>query len=231
MDLQDLRAKLDRLNEQIVSRIKDRSRFPVNDAVYIPGAISIRDQPTMSLMAWALIGMERYHASLGRYELPDQIPLRTEVITESPVRRKIDMPLLPAITPPPREELFRFYTSIVPDFCRPGDDPQNYGETAYADADVLVRLNERIFLGGFVAKSKLEQDPGIVELAADPVAIREKFRDRAREEVVIERAQQAAWRYQVSPDVIKRVFRWMIEQTIDVEVRFLQQVAGMRVTR
>lgn len=228
MDLHDLRAKLDRLNEQIVSRLKDRSRFPVNEAVYAPGAIPIRGYPEVSLMEWALIGMERYHATLGRYELPDQIPLRTDVVTDSPVRRKIDMPLLPAIAPPPREALFGFYIALVPEFCKPGDEPHNYGETAYADADVLVRLNERIFLGGFVAKTKLEQDPAIVSLARDPEAIRERFRDRPREDVVIERAQQAAWRYQINPDVITRVFRWMIEQTIDVEVRFLQQVAAQR---
>ena len=105
MNLQYLRAKLDRLNEQIVSRIKDRSRFVINEAVYRPGAIPIRNQNAVSLMEWALTGMERYHATLGRYELPDQLPLRNDVITESPVQRRVDMPLLPVITPPPRDEL------------------------------------------------------------------------------------------------------------------------------
>lgn len=227
MNLQYLRAKLDRLNEQIVSRIKDRSRFVINEAVYRTGAIPIRNQTNVSLMEWALAGMERYHATLGRYELPDQLPLRNDVITESPVQRRVDMPLLPVITPPPRDELFRFYTSILPEFCKPGDDPQNYGETAYADADVLVRINERIYLGAFVARSKVERVPEIIKLSDDPSAIREKFRDREREAIVLERAAQAAWRYMISPDVIEKVFKWMIEQTIELEVRYVQKMAQL----
>lgn len=227
MNLQYLRAKLDRLNEQIVSRIKDRSRFVINEAVYRPGAIPIRNQTNKSLMEWALEGMERYHTTLGRYELPDQLPLRNEVVTASPVQRRVDMPLLPVITPPPRDELFRFYTALLPEFCKPGDDPQNYGETAYADADVLVRINERIYLGAFVARSKVERVPDIIKLANDPTAIREKFRDRDREAIVLERAQQAAWRYMINPDVMDKVFRWMIEQTIDLEVRYVQKMAQM----
>jgi chorismate mutase len=227
MNLPYLRAKLDRLNEQIVSRIKDRSRFAINEAVYRPGAIPIRNQSSISLMEWALEGMERYHATLGRYELPDQLPLRNDVVTASPVQRRVDMPLLPVITPPPRDELFRFYTTLLPEFCKPGDDPQNYGETAYADADVLVRVNERIYLGAFVARSKVERVPEIIRLSDDPSAIREKFRDREREAIVLERAAQAAWRYMINPDVIEKVFRWMIEQTIDLEVRYVQQMARL----
>jgi len=42
---------------------------------------------------------------------------------------------------------------------------------------------------------------------------------------VLERAQQAAWRYMINPDVIEKVFRWMIEQTIDLEVRYVQKMA------
>lgn len=230
MNLDDVRAKLDRLNEQIVSRFKDRSRFLVNEAVYRPGAVPIAGRPGISLMEWALEGMERYHATLGRYELPDQLPMRSDVVTASPspVRRVVDMPALPAITPPPRDELIRFYVSLVPQFCKPGDEPQNYGETAYADADILVRINERIFLGGYIAKFKLEGEPDIVQLAGDPLALRERMRDARREEAVLEKAKRTAWRYAIDPDVIEMVFRWMIEQTLDLEVRFLLQVVQIR---
>lgn len=232
MNLDEIRAKLDRLNEQIVSRFKDRSRFLINEAVYRPGAIPIAGRPDISLMEWALEGMERYHATLGRYELPDQLPIRSEAVgtSPSPVRRMVEMPALPAITPPPRDELIRFHVSLLPEFCKPGDEPQNYGETAYADADILVRVNERIFLGGYVAQFKLKQEPDIVRFVPDSLVLRDKLRDARREEVVLDKARQAAWRYAVNPDVIETVFRWMIEQTLDLEVRFLQQVAQIRQT-
>jgi hypothetical protein len=31
-------------------------------------------------MEWALEGMGRYHATLGRSELPDQFPVRSDVV-------------------------------------------------------------------------------------------------------------------------------------------------------
>lgn len=228
MDLAELRAKLDRLNEQIVGRFKDRSWFVLNEAVYTPGAIPIEGRPGISLMEWSLEGLERYHASLGRFDVPDQYPLMPEVIAPSPVRRKLDLPRLPAIASPPRDQLIHFYISILPRLCRPGDDPHYYGETAYADADLLARINERIYLGAFVAHSKLERDPSVLQLAGQPDALRAALRDPQRESGVVAHARDAAQRYALSADLMAEVFRWMIEQTLDLEVRFLQQVAALQ---
>ncbi len=228
MDLNDLRAKLDRLNEQIVGRFKDRSWFSLNEAVYTPGAIPIEGRPGISLMEWSLEGLERYHASLGRFDMPDQHPLLPEVVAPSPVRRKLDLPRLPAIASPPRDQLIRFYISILPRLCRPGDDPHYYGETAYADADLLARINERVYLGAFVAHTKLEREPHIIRLADQSDALRAVLRDSRREEDVIRQVREAALRYALSADLIAEVFRWMVEQTLDLEVRFLQQVAALR---
>lgn len=224
MNLIDLRAKLDRLNEQIVGRLKDRSWFALNAAVYTPGAVPIAGRPELSLMEWALEGLERYHASLGRFDVPDQHPLLPDVVTPSPITRAIDLPALPAITPPPRDALIRFYISMLPRLCQLGDDPHYYGETAYADADLLARMNERMYLGGYVAKFKLEREPGIATLVEAPDALRDALRDLRREQAVIDRARDAAARYGLDPELMAHVFRWMIDQTIDLEVRFLQQV-------
>jgi chorismate mutase len=152
MNLSDLRAKLDRLNEQIVGRFKDRSWFVLNEAVYTPGAIPIAGRPELSLMEWSLEGLERYHATLGRFDVPDQHPLMPEAVSPSPVTRVIELQALPAIIAPQRDDLIRFYVALLPHLCKPGDDPHYYGETAYADADLLARINERRYLGGYVAK-------------------------------------------------------------------------------
>jgi len=228
MNLANLRAKLDRLNEQIVGRFKDRSWFVLNQAVYTPDAIPIAGRPGISLMEWSLEGLERYHASLGRFDVPDQHPLMPEVISPSPVQRRLDLPRLPIIAPPPRDQLIRFYISVLPRLCRPGDDPHYYGETAYADADLLARMNERIYLGAFVAHSKLERDPDILQLTGQPDALRVVLRDPQREDGVVAQARDAAQRYNLDADLMAEVFRWMIEQTLDLEVRFLQQVAALQ---
>lgn len=225
MNLLDLRAKLDRLNEQIVGRFKDRSWFALNAAVYTPGAIPIAGRPNISLLEWSLEGLERYHAALGRFDVPDQHPLMPEVVSPSPVKRQIALPRLPAIAPPPRDALIRFYVALLPQLCRPGDDPHYYGETAYADADLLARINERVYLGAFVAHSKLERDPGIVRLADRPDELCEALRDAGREAEVIRVAREAAVRYRLPPDFIEHVFRWVMGQTLDLEVAFIRRVA------
>ncbi len=160
--------------------------------------------------------------------MPDQHPLLPEVVAPSPVRRKLDLPRLPAIASPPRDQLIRFYISILPRLCRPGDDPHYYGETAYADADLLARINERVYLGAFVAHTKLEREPHIIRLADQSDALRAVLRDSRREEDVIRQVREAALRYALSADLMAEVFRWMVEQTLDLEVRFLQQVAALR---
>jgi len=226
MELAELRAKLNRLSEQIVGRLKDRAWFALNPAVYTPGAIPIAGRPDLSFMEWALEGLERYHASLGRFDVPDQHPLLPEVVGPSPVQRRLTLPRLPAIAPPPRDQLIRYYISILPRLCRPGDDPHYYGETAYADADLLARINERIYLGAFVAHSKLARRPEIAGLAAQPDALRAALRDPQREADVIAQARAAAERYGLDAGLIAEVFAWIIAQTLDLEVRFIQQVAA-----
>ncbi len=227
MHLSTLRAKLDRLDEQIVARLKDRSWFALNEAVYQPGAVAIAGRPDISLMEWSLEGLEQYHASLGRYDVPDQQPLLHQQRSPSPVQRRIEHVQLPVIEAPPRDQLIQFYTNLVRDLCRPGDEPQYYGETVYTDADLLSRINERIYLGAFIAYSKLQANPSIVALAEDPTALRAALHDAEREACVLQRVHHTAQRYGVSPEITLRLFRWMIEQTLDLEVRFLQRIAHM----
>lgn len=226
MPLSNIRAKLDRLDEQIVARLKDRSWFTLNQAVYQPDAIPIVGRTGISLMEWALEGLEQYHASLGRYDIPDQHPILYRHDRPSPVQRHVTQAHLPVIEAPPRDQLIQFYTSLLPKLCRPGDEPHYYGETVYTDADLLSRLNERIYLGAFIAYSKLQIKPSILALAMDPQRLRAALRDAEREHTVLQRVKRSAQRYDVPLNVTVQLFRWIIEQTLDLEVRFIQRIAG-----
>ena len=72
IDLGELRVRLDQMTERIVSRLKDRSRFPLNEVVYRIGGVAIAGRDGVSFLQFALEGLEAYHASLVRYAYPDQ---------------------------------------------------------------------------------------------------------------------------------------------------------------
>jgi chorismate mutase len=224
MELTSIRTKIDRLNEQIVGRLKERSYFPLNKVVYQPDAIAIQGTQGVSFLDFALAGLETYHASLGRYGYPDQAPLHRDANTATPVQRVYSLPLLPAVGLPQYDRLLRFYIDLVPHLAAPGDDPQSYGETAYCDADIVVRLHERVNIGRLVAHVKAASDPVILTLVDQPDDLRAKLGDRRREESVIAAATRTAVKYDLDPDLIARVFRWLIDETLAVEVRFLQQL-------
>ncbi|MCS7087637.1 MAG: hypothetical protein NZL91_02935 [Thermoflexales bacterium] len=228
MSLLALRAKLDRLSEQIVARFRDRAWFALNPAIYVPGAIPIAGRPELSLLEWSLEGLERYHASLGRYEVPDQHPLLLEVLQPSPVQRAISLPRLPKVPPLPREVLIRFYLDLLPRLCKPGDDPHDYGEVAYTDADLLARLNERIYLGAFVAYYKLEREPHILSLVGQPEVLRAHLRDPDREANVLAQVADAAQRFGCPTALMIEAFEWIMARALDLQVCFLQHFAALR---
>ena len=223
MNLPDVRRKLDRLNKQIIGRLADRSRFLLSAAIYHPNAIPI-DGPHTTFLDHALRGLERYHATLGRYSYPDQNPLHNDMVLPSPVRRVVLMESLPAVDYPIQQKVIEHYVALLPDVCPSGDDPQNYGETAYVDADCIVLMHERINMGRYVAHIKAEQTPGILDDVPDPARLRENLMDRQREQEVITAAQAVAERQDLDPNIIARAFRWMIDETLNVEVRFLEQL-------
>lgn len=226
MDLPDLRRRIDLWNDLIVNRLRDRARFPVNATIYRRGAIPIQGRPDLSLLEFALEGLERYHASLGRFSFPDQQPLLSQALPESPIVRRGTLPSLPIVDLPVRENLMGFYFDLIRELCPAGEDAQTFGEAAYMDAEILLNLYQRVNVGRFVAQVKVEVEPDLIRLSSDPAALRERLTDRTREQVVITRARDAAARHQLNPDLFERVFRWVIDETIAIEVRYLQRRAA-----
>jgi chorismate mutase len=222
MELLDVRGQLSKMTDRIIMRLHDRAGFPRNTAVYERGAIKFGDG-TQSLLEFALVELERYHALLGRYEFPDQHPLMDFEMPSPALARIIDATPLPYVKIALRDLLLPFYIdTVVPGLCEPGEAPGAYGETAYVDADLLELLNERINLGRQVAMTKIERDPGIRGLIHDQAALIEALRDSARESEVIASVRDAAGKYAVDADLAETLFRWVIDRTIDVEVAWLR---------
>lgn len=182
MDLPDLRRRIDLWNDLIVNRLRDRARFPVNATIYRHGAIPIEGRPEASLLEFALEGLERYHASLGRFSFPDQQPLISQSLPESPIVRRGTLPSLPVVDLPVRLNLMRFYSDLIGELCPPGEDGQTFGEAAYMDAEILLNLYQRVNVGRFVAQVKLEMEPDLIGLVSQPAVLRERLTNRAREQ-------------------------------------------------
>lgn len=223
IDLGGLRVRLDQMTERIVSRLKDRSRFALNEAVYQPGAVEIAGRTGISFLDFSLEGLEAYHASLGRFDQPDQYPVSGVNLPTSPVRRGASSkPGVERRTISIKDDLLAFYLRVLPRLCPPGDDPDNYGETVYLDADLLQLLHERINVGRYVAEAKLRSDPSVAASRHDAPLLSSKLRDSRREEALIVAVRATAERYELDPEVVEHLFRWIIEETLQVEVAYLQ---------
>ncbi|MGE0599691.1 MAG: chorismate mutase [Dehalococcoidia bacterium] len=227
LDLSLVRLRLTKMTDRLLMRLHDRAGFPLNRAIYQPGGVPIPGRPGMSLLDFAVEGLETYHASLGRYEFPDQFPLseasRAAAIAVErprfPVGGRVEIPL--------RDDLVGFYVgTVLPRLCEDRDDPNSYGEAAYADADLLELLNERVNVGRDVARSKVEREPDLMSILDDESALRERLRDRAREERVVAEARATAERYALDPDLAASVFEWIIDRTLTLEVQFLRLLPG-----
>ena len=220
-DLKDLRTKLNQMTERIVSRLKDRSRYVLNDSVYRRDAIPIEGRTGVSFFEFALEQFEQYHASLGRYKFPDQHRL-TDISFQSPVQRWFPPSSIKRVDIKLKDEIIAFYTTMLKDLCREGEDPTTYGETVYCDADLIVLLHERINMGRFIAESKFQTDPSFKSIVENRDALRARLRKPKREQTVIDNAKKIALNYDLKPDVVERCFRWLISKTLEVEIDYLQ---------
>jgi chorismate mutase len=226
LDLSVVRLKLTKMSDRLLMRLHDRAGFPLNRAVYSPGAIEIPSRPGSSLFDFAIEGLEAYHASLGRYDFPDQFPLSRagQSGAQSP-KRKAPLPSAEKVEIALRADLEAFYTGeVLPRLCDDADDPNCYGETAYCDADLLELLNERINVGRDIALAKVQREPDLLQLLADDASLAERLTDRVREEAVLADAAIAAERYSLDPDLARFVFRWIIDRTLQLEVEYLQRL-------
>jgi chorismate mutase len=225
LDLHDLRTKLNQMTERIVSRLKDRSRYPLNALVYRPDAIPIAHRSGISFLDFALEGLEHYHASLGRYRFPDQYRL-TDVSPTAPVDRGTPPSPIVRVDLALKDAIVAFYCQLVQALCMEGDDATTYGETAYCDADLIVLIHERINVGRYVAEAKLQTDPSLVRVVDARPTLARRLVQPQREQAVVDQARRIATRYDLNAEVVERCFRWIIEQTLDVEVEYLRRKYG-----
>ena len=190
----------------------ERVQFPLNAAIYQPGAISIPNSP-LSLLDYILRDTERLHSLVRRYQSPDEYPFFPAAIA-TPILKPLAYPkVLHDNDVVVNDRLKTAYIEkILPACCRQrpsdrpeerGEDQENYGSAATADVLCLQALSRRIHYGKFVAESKFRSDtPRFVELikAKDVQGLDEAITDAKVEKKVLERLRLKAKTYGTDPD-------------------------------
>ena len=95
----------------------------------------------------------------------------------------------------------------------------------YVDADLLNLIHERINIGRHIAAAKAGSNPELEAIIDDSDALSEALRDRAREAVLLSSVEATAVRYELDPVIARRVFEWIVDETLALEVWYLQGMA------
>ncbi len=222
-NLKELRIKLDQMTERIISRLKDRLRYKLNNKVYQKNKILIKNRGGISFFEFALEGLEKYHASLGRYKFPDQFPIFSRYFF-CQVKRKTPISSIAKVKINSGREIINFYLNSLKEFCIKGNDHLTYGETVYCDADIIELLNERINLGRYIAQVKLKKNPLLLKIK-NFKKLETGLRNLSREKEVLEKAKNTALRYKFPQKIAEKYFYWIIRKTIEVEIEYLKKAA------
>lgn len=116
------------------------------------------------------------------------------------------------------------YRTALEDTCEPGEcgGGRDARKIYRLNARIVNALCKRICMGSKIAKSKLEQDPSILEVA-DFLEIKRRLSDPEREAEVIAKAIETARRYELpNAQYFGSVFRKTIDLTKGIEIACVQ---------
>ena len=195
-NLEEIRIILDQYTETIISRLKDRSRYELNNNIYVPGAVKIEGREGISFLEFALGQKERYYAALGRYGFSDQTRIVGGTLPPAQVERIIRPERVVEVNISLGEKLIDYYIHLLRKICHVGDAPDTYGTSVDLDTEVLENINARINIGRHVADVKVAKYPCLLGLVSKPQELRARLTMPQREEMVVDEALEAAGRYE-----------------------------------
>jgi chorismate mutase len=200
------------LEDTITFHLIERVQFPLNRAVYVPGAIPIPEgdgtHSPYSLLDYILRDTERLHSRVRRYQSPDEYPFFPDAL-EPPILHELHYPpILHANTVTVCPEIKTSYIEeILPALCATNkeraDQQENYGSAATIDVLALQALSRRIHFGKFVAESKFRTETAkFVDLIKkeDRKGIDEAITNMKVEQQVLDRLRLKAKYYGTDPD-------------------------------
>lgn len=208
LDLPAITARLEGLEETIISKLIDRAQFKLNESVYNPGQSGFTGKSRHSLLTLRLRSQERMDAEFGRFVIPEERPWSKRL--PSP-RRAIDLgdtslAIADFNVINLTSAILERYIQFVRTICKTGDDGQ-YGSSVEHDVYAIQAIARRIHYGSFyVGESKFRGEPDVYcALAVDRNldAIIRKLTRKDVEERILERIRDktATAQVQANPHV------------------------------
>lgn len=153
-NLNEVRNRLEALEETIVFRILDRAQFKYNSIVYTKDAFSLpNSHENLSFLDYTHKSTEQIYAKLGRFNVVEEKPFFTVKSTNSdqfPVNsNEINL----------TAQIHKYYSNFLR-ISLENDDDGEYVNTVEADIALLLAVSKRIHYGAFyVAECKFQEKP------------------------------------------------------------------------
>ncbi|KAI9851326.1 MAG: chorismate mutase aro7 [Thelocarpon superellum] len=208
LNLNNIRFQLIRLEDTITFHFIERVQFPLNQTIYVQGALQLPNAK-LSFLDWMLQEHERLHSRVRRYQSPDEYPFFPEVL-ETPILKPLHYPVIlhPNLVNV-NEKLKRSYVDhILPAACARfdredrGETQENYGSSVTCDVACLQALSRRIHFGKFVAEAKYRQEPELYARlirAEDRKGLADAITNTKVEAMVLDRLRLKAKTYGTDP--------------------------------
>ncbi len=219
IDLEDLRIKIDQINEKLISGLKNRSRIPLNKKIF--------EEKFFNNLTWFEYRLKKEQdldSEFGRFLYYDQQPFLFS-------KKELSKPKIGEVNPLGLEpvemdfskKIFSLYKKTIFELCENKEDRSAFGEATKQDVENILTLNERtVGIGQQVAAFKLGKDPLLKKKC--PKMIRKNLVKPKREKEVIKSMKNIAKKYGVgNSDLIEKFARQIIEITLDAEVYFIKK--------
>jgi chorismate mutase len=195
LEVNAIAARLEGLEETIISKLIDRAQFRVNKRIYEPGKSGFKPVTKLSLFHLRLHHQERMDALFGRFTVPEERPFNHRLPKPNRTMPHLETGLhldnFNRINLMP--ELVKQYLALVPRMCRSGDDG-HYGSSTEHDTYALQAIARRVHYGSlYVAESKYRIDPNAfapLVCKGDSAGIMEKLTRKEVEERILHRIRQ-----------------------------------------
>lgn len=237
LDLSFIAARLEGLEETIISKLIDRAQFCTNSTVYKTGESGFIGDASHSLFEIRLIEQEQMDARFGRFCAPEERPFTKDLPSPQRVVTIPDCGL--RITNyeliSQSNEILCSYLDLIPRICMDGDDGQ-YGSSVEHDIYVIQAIARRIHYGAlYVAESKYTNETELYRsliISKDQNAVLERLTRKSIEDRIVDRIREKTISTQsmanrlvrnvIDPDIIAEYYKnWIIPLTKKGEIAYL----------
>jgi len=215
--LSNLRVKIDKMNDKLLSLISTRAKYPQN--------LNTFEEEFFDGKSWFLYRLKKEQdldSEFGRFLYNDQLPFIFK--KEELAKAKIDITENNGIAPIEidlSEKIIELYKKLVSGLCEAKEDKGTYGETIKLDIEIILTINERTTaIGEHVSAFKLQTEPELKKQTAEEV--RKNLIKPEREVEVTKNIITTAKKYGIENSELMTEFaKALIEITLDAEVHFI----------